>query len=93
MFYRDRLSDFHRMTVSILKMHFRKLSPTIISYRDISNYHNANFMNSLTETLFEGEKSESFVKDPDFFLTFVLKFLISMLLARRNIFVEIINDS
>ena len=74
-------------------MHFRKLSPTIISYRDISNYHNANFMNSLTETLFEGEKRESFVKDPDFFLTFVLKFLISMLLARRNIFVEIINDS
>ena len=61
------LSDFHRMTVSVLKMHFRKLPPRIISYRDFSNYHNANFINSLTEILFEGENTESFVKDPDCF--------------------------
>ena len=61
------LSDFHRMTVSVLKMHFRKLPPRIISYRDFSNYHNTNFINSLTEILFEGENTESFVKDPDCF--------------------------
>ena len=61
------LSDFHRMTVSVLKMHFRKLPPRIISYRDFSNYHNANFINTLTEILFEGENTESFVKDPDWF--------------------------
>ena len=61
------LSDFHRMTVSVLKMHFRKPPPRIISYRDFSNYHNANFINSLTEILFEGENTESFVKDPDCF--------------------------
>ena len=47
------LSNFHRMTVSVLKMHFRKLPPKIISYRDFSNYHNANFINSLTKVLFE----------------------------------------
>ena len=52
------------MTVSVLKMHFRKLPPRIISYRDFSNYHNANFINSLTEILFEVENTESFVKDP-----------------------------
>ena len=57
------LSDFHRMTVSVLKI----LPPRIISYRDFSNYHNANFINSLTEILFEGENTESFVKDPDCF--------------------------
>ena len=28
------LSDFHRMTISVLKMHFRKLPPQVISYRD-----------------------------------------------------------
>ena len=61
------LSDFHRMTVSVLKMRFRKLPPRIISYRDFSNYHNTNFINSLTEILFEGENTESFVKDPDWF--------------------------
>ena len=47
------LSDFHRVTVSVLKMHFRKLPPRIISYRDFSYYHNANFINSLTEVLFQ----------------------------------------
>ena len=57
------LSDFHRMTVSVLKI----LPPRIISYRDFSNYHNANFINSLTEVIFEGENMESFVKDSDSF--------------------------
>ena len=61
------LSDFHRLTVSVLKMHFRKLSPRIISFRDFSNYHNVNFINSLTEVLFEGENTESFVNDHDCF--------------------------
>ena len=48
-------------------MHFQKLSPRIISYRDFSNYHNANFINSLTEVLFEVENAESFVNDSDCF--------------------------
>ena len=86
------LSDFHRMIAAVLKMHFRKLPPRIISYRDFSNYHNANFINFLTEVLFKVENTESFVKDHNCFF-FVLKFLISMLLARRNMFVEIINHS
>ena len=55
------------MTVSVLKMRFRNLPPRIISCRDFSNYYNANFINSLTEILFEGENTESFVKDPDCF--------------------------
>ena len=55
------------MTVSVLKMDFRKLPPRIINYRDFSNYLNANFINSLTGILFEDENTESFVKDPDCF--------------------------
>ena len=61
------LSYFHRVTESVLKTHFRKLPPRIISYRDFSNYHNANFKNSLTEVLFRVENTESFVKDSDCF--------------------------
>ena len=61
------LSGFHRMIVSVLKMHYRKLPPKIISYRDFSNYDNANFINSLNETVFEGKNTESFVKNPDCF--------------------------
>ena len=48
-------------------MHFRKLPPRIISCWNFSNYRNANFINFLTEVLFEGENTESFVKDPDCF--------------------------
>ena len=48
-------------------MRFRKLPPTIISYSDFYNYHNLNFIDSLTEILFEGESTESFVKDTDCF--------------------------
>ena len=62
------LSDFHRTTVSVLKMHFRKPPPRIVSYRDFSNYHNANFITYLTEFIFEGENTEFFVKDPYHFL-------------------------
>ena len=32
------LSNFHRMTVSVLKMHFRKLPPKVISYRDLKKF-------------------------------------------------------
>ena len=55
------------MTVSVLKMHIGQLPPRIISYWDFSNYHNANFINSLTEVLFEVENTEFFGKDPDCF--------------------------
>ena len=48
-------------------MHFRKLPPGIISYRNFSKYHNANFINSLTEVIFEDENMESFVKDSNCF--------------------------
>ena len=33
-----RLSDFQRMIVFVLKMHFRKLPPRVINYSDFSNY-------------------------------------------------------
>ena len=55
------------MTVFVLKMHFRKLPLRTVSYRDFSDYQNANFINSLTDVLFEGENAESFVKDPNCF--------------------------
>ena len=55
------------MTVSVLKMCFRNFPTRIISSRKFSNYHNANFINSLTEIVFERGNTESFVKDPDCF--------------------------
>ena len=34
------LSDFHRMTISVLKMDFRKTSPKVINYRDFKKILN-----------------------------------------------------
>ena len=49
------LSDFHRtFTISVLKMHFRKLAPKVIIYRDFKKFDNERFMNSLLYTLNEG---------------------------------------
>ena len=45
------LSDFQRMTISVLKMHFRKLPPKVISYRDFKIFENERFMNSLQSAL------------------------------------------
>ena len=41
------LSDFHLLTVTVLKTKFRKLPPKVIRYRDKKNYSPANFMNDV----------------------------------------------
>ena len=61
------LSDFHRMAVSALKMQFRKLPPKVITYRNFSNYDNANFINSLNDVVNEHENREHLLNDPDCF--------------------------
>ena len=55
------------MIVSVLKVHFRKLPPKVITYRNISNYDNANFINSLNDVLNEHENQEHLLNDPDCF--------------------------
>ena len=37
------LSDFHKMTVTVLKTFFKKAPPKVISYRDYKNYSHVNF--------------------------------------------------
>ena len=64
---RTGLSDFHRMTVSVLKMHFKKLPPKVITYSNFSNYDYANFTNSLNDVLNEHENQEHLLNDPDCF--------------------------
>ena len=41
------LSDFHKMTLSILKMFFSKQSPNTIRYRDFRSFSNLSFRNDL----------------------------------------------
>ena len=55
-------NDFHRMTISALKMHFRKLPPKVINYRDFKKFDNDRFMNSLQYTL--NKKRIDYSKNP-----------------------------
>ena len=38
------LSDFHRATISVIKMHFQKLSPKVINYRHFKKFDNERFI-------------------------------------------------
>ena len=41
------LSDFHKMTITILKMWFCKLEPKVVSYRNYEFFSNDTFLKSL----------------------------------------------
>ena len=81
------LSDFHRMIISALKMHFRKLPPKVISYWDFKNFENERFITFLQSTL-ESQKID-YIKNPDLIFEICQKVLNHH--APRKKKVEIIN--
>ena len=67
------LSDFHRMTISVLKMYFRKLPLKVISYWDFKNFENERFITSLQSTL--ESQNIYYIKNPDLFFEICQKVL------------------
>ena len=47
------LSDFHRMTITVMKMHFQKVQPRVINCRYYKSFQNENFMVDLLFQLFK----------------------------------------
>ena len=45
------LSDFHRMILTVTKMAFQKLKPTVINYRDYKHFNNERFRDDLLSEL------------------------------------------
>ena len=45
------LSDFHKMTITVLKMQFRKLEPKVVSYRNYKIFSNDILLKSLNSEL------------------------------------------
>ena len=41
------LSDFHKTLVAVMKMHFPKIKPQVVSYRRNKDFHNETFLDSL----------------------------------------------
>ena len=57
------LSDFHKMTVTIMKASFQRLQPRIINYRDYRRFQNDVFREELLSELLNvniGENEEGF---------------------------------
>ena len=60
-----RLSNFQRITVSVLRMNFRKLQPEVVSYRDFKMFENERFLDSLYLTL--NSQNIDYTKNLDLF--------------------------
>ena len=45
------LSDFYKMIVAVMKMHFPKMKPQVVSYRKYKDFHNETFLDSLRHEL------------------------------------------
>ena len=67
------LSDFHRMTISVLKIHFRKQPPKVISYRGFKNFENERFITSL-QSFLESQNID-YIKNPELFFEICQKVL------------------
>ena len=49
--YKTGFSDFHKFVVSIMKLSYKKIPPSMIKYRDYKKFSNEHFKNSLNENL------------------------------------------
>ena len=45
------LSDFRKMVLAVMKMHFPKMKPQVISYRKYKDFCNETFLDSLRHEL------------------------------------------
>ena len=45
------LLDFQKMVVAVMKMHFPKIKPQVVSYRKYQDFHNETFLDSLRHEL------------------------------------------
>ena len=53
------LSDFHRMTVTVVKATFEKLQPRVVNYRDYQYFENCRFRADLLSELSNANIEES----------------------------------
>ena len=53
------LSDFHKMTITVMKIFYTKQKPKIIKYRKFKNFSNDAFVNDLLQSLAKCENHEN----------------------------------
>ena len=51
------LSDFHKMTVTVMKTSYQKIEPRVINYRNYASFFNEGLRESLLENLKNYQKT------------------------------------
>ena len=51
------LSDFHKMTATVMKTSYQKIEPRVINYRDYESFFNEGLRESLLENLKNYQKT------------------------------------
>jgi exonuclease III len=81
------LSDFHKLTVTVLKASFPKTKPKIINYRAYRNFDNSNFRYDLINTLNNDINLAALDFDFDSFKDCVIKVLEKHAPERKSLYV------
>ena len=76
------LSDFHLMTLTVMRKSFKKLKPRVINYRSYKHFSNEVFRKSLLENL--NRRLLITIAGLKSFAVLLLKHWISMLRRRQN---------
>ena len=64
-------SDFHKLTITVLKTKFQKLKPKEVTYRNYKNFDQELFKNELSNTI--GQSNKTYAEFEDVFLTILEK--------------------
>ena len=81
------ISDFHKLTVKVLKTFYKKQRPKITHYRNHKNFENGNFRQDLKKELLKFDVTMLHYQN---LMTLFYPFLTSTLQKKLNIYVQTI---
>ena len=78
------LSDFHRMTVTVMKATFEKLQPRVVNYRDYKYFENCRFRADLLSELSKANTEENEEGLSDFLILSTCKRILDLHAPRKQ---------
>ena len=79
------LSDFYKMVVAVMKMHFPKMKPQVVSYRKYKEFHNETFLDSIRHELTRGGSRAAATSKMERFVIIVNGFQQLTIITKRSI--------
>ena len=83
------LPDFHKMSLTVMKVFYKKQSPNIVRYRSYRNFNNEIFINEVGNNILKKHSRKSNLEFEIFLRMKLIIFLRSMFLL-KNVISELI---